>query len=100
LTDTSKIFKIGKFFLTICSQYVPTVIYSESRNAMQLDIVRNYFWGILNAIHLGATNGAVEATNGCIQRIKRMVYGFRNKERFKTAILFHLGNLNMNPSTI
>jgi transposase len=62
--------------------------------------VRNYLWGILNAIRLGATNGAVEATNGCIQRIKRMAYGFRNKERFKTAILFHLGNLNMDPSTI
>jgi transposase len=63
-------------------------------------MVRNYFWGILNAIRLGVTNGALEATNGCIQRIKRMAYGFRNKERFKTAILFHLGNLNMDPSTI
>jgi transposase len=62
--------------------------------------VRNYFWGILNAIRLQATNGVLEATNGCIQRIKRMAYGFRNKERFKTAILFHLGNLNMDPSTI
>jgi transposase len=62
--------------------------------------VRNYFWGILNAIRLRATNGALEATNGGIQRIKRMAYGFRNKERFKTAILFHLGNLNMDPSTI
>jgi transposase len=62
--------------------------------------VRNYFWGILNAIRLRATNGALEATNGCIQRIKRMAYGFRNKKRFKTAILFHLGNLNMDPSTI
>jgi transposase len=62
--------------------------------------VQNYFWGILNAIRLRATNGILEATNGCIQRIKRMAYGFRNKERFKTAILFHLGNLNMDPSTI
>jgi transposase len=63
-------------------------------------MVRNYFRGILNAIRLRATNGVLEATNGCIQRIKRMAYGFRNKERFKTAILFHLGNLNMDPSTI
>jgi transposase len=62
--------------------------------------MRNYFWGILNAIRLRATNGALEATNGCIQRIKRMAYGFRNKARFRTAILFHLGNLNMDPSTI
>jgi transposase len=63
-------------------------------------MVRNYFWGILNAIRLRETNGVLEATNGCIQRIKRMAYGFRNKDRFKTAILFHLGNLNMDPSTI
>jgi hypothetical protein len=63
-------------------------------------MVRNYLWGILNTIRLGATNGPLEVTNGCIQRIKRMAYGSRNKERFKTVIIFHLGNLNMDPSTI
>jgi transposase len=62
--------------------------------------IRHYFWGILNAIRLQATNGMLEATNSCIQRIKRMACGFRNRERFRTAILFHLGNLNMEPSTI
>jgi transposase len=62
--------------------------------------VRKYFWGILNAIRLQATNGIVEATNSCIQRIKRMACGFRNRERYRTAVLFHLGNLNMDPSTI
>jgi transposase len=62
--------------------------------------VRNYFWGILNAIRLQATNGILEATNNGIQRIKRMAYGFRNRDRFRYAILFHLGNLNMEPSTI
>jgi transposase len=62
--------------------------------------VRNYFWGILNAIRLQATNGIVEATNNRIQRIKRMACGFRNRERFRIAILFHLGNLNMDFSTI
>jgi transposase len=45
--------------------------------------IRNYFWGILNAVRPGATNGALEAMKGCIQRIKRTAYGFRNKERFK-----------------
>jgi transposase len=42
----------------------------------------------------------LEGMNSCIQRIKKMACGFRNKERFRTAILFHLGNLNMFPSTI
>jgi transposase len=34
--------------------------------------VRNYFWGILNAIRLKTSNGMVEAKNNCIQRIKRI----------------------------
>ncbi len=62
--------------------------------------IRNYFWGILNAIRLNATNGMVEAKNNSIQRIKRMACGFRNPERFKNAILFHLGKLDIFPSTI
>jgi transposase len=62
--------------------------------------IQNYFWGILNAIRLKATNGMVEANNNSIQRIKRMACGFRNKGRFKNAILFHLGKLELFPSTI
>ena len=61
--------------------------------------IRNYFWGILNAIRLKATNGMLEAKNNSIQRIKRMACGFRNRDRFKNAILFHLGNLDLFPST-
>ena len=62
--------------------------------------VREYFWGVLNAIRLKATNGMLEAKNNCIQRIKRMACGFRNRKRFRTAILFHLGKLDLGPSTI
>ena len=62
--------------------------------------IRNYFWGILNAIRLKATNGMLEAKNNCIQRIKRMACGFRNRDRFRNAILFHLGKLDLLPSTI
>jgi transposase len=62
--------------------------------------VKKYFWGILNAIRLNATNGMVEAKNNSIQRIKRMACGFRNRCRFRTAILFHLGKLDLFPSTI
>lgn len=62
--------------------------------------VRNYFWGILNAIRHKVTNGILEAKNNSIQRIKRMACGFRNRNRFRNAILFHLGNLDLFPSTI
>jgi transposase len=62
--------------------------------------IRNYFWGILNAIRLKETNGMLEAKNNSIQRIKRMACGFRNRGRFRNAILFHLGKLDLFPSTI
>jgi transposase len=62
--------------------------------------IRRYFWGILNAIRLKATNGQLEAKNNSIQRIKRMACGFRNRDRFRNAILFHLGKLDLFPSTI
>jgi len=62
--------------------------------------IRNYFWGILNAIRLKTTNSMVESKNNSIQRIKRMACGFRNRDRFRNAILFHLGNLDLSPSTL
>ena len=62
--------------------------------------IRNYFWGILNAIRLKSNNGMLEAKNNRIQQIKRMACGFRNRDRFRMAILFHLGNLDLSPSTI
>jgi len=62
--------------------------------------VKNYFWGILNAIRMKVTNSMLESKNNSIQRIKRMACGFRNNQRFRIAILFHLGKLDLFPSTI
>jgi len=62
--------------------------------------VKKYFYGILNAIRLKVTNSMLESKNNSIQRIKRMAYGFRNNDRFRIAILFHLGKLDLFPSTI
>lgn len=59
--------------------------------------IRKYLWGILNAIKLKANNSMLEAKNSKIQRIKKIACGFRNRERFKMAILFHLGGLDMMP---
>jgi transposase len=36
-----------------------------------------------------------EGLNSQIQKIKRMACGFRNIERFKTAIYFHWGWLDL-----
>lgn len=60
-------------------------------------MVRRYFWGILNAIQFKVNNSMLEAKNACIQRIKKIACGFRNKNRFKNAILFHLGGLDLQP---
>ena len=60
-------------------------------------MVRRYFWGILNAIRLKVNNSMLEAKNACIQRIKKIACGFRNRNRFKNAILFHLGGLDLQP---
>ena len=63
-------------------------------------MVRQYFWGIMNAIIAGVSNAMAEAKNGRIQRIKNMACGYRNRERFRMAILFHLGGLNLMPATL
>lgn len=60
-------------------------------------MIRRYFWGILNAIKLKVNNSMLEAKNSKIQKIKKMACGFRNRQRFKNAILFHLGGLDIMP---
>lgn len=58
-------------------------------------MIREYFWGILNAIRMKVSNAMLESVNSGIQRIKRMACGFRNRERFRFAILFHFGGLDL-----
>lgn len=61
-------------------------------------MIRNYYWGILNAIRHKVNNGMLESKNSFIQKIKNKACGFRNRERFKNAILFHLGGLDLLPA--
>lgn len=61
-------------------------------------MIRRYLWGILNAIRLKVNNSMLEAKNARIQRIKKIACGFRNRKRFKNAILFHLGGLDLMPA--
>jgi transposase len=63
-------------------------------------MVKNYLWGILNAIIVQVTNATAEAKNARIQRIKNMACGFRNRNRFRMAILFHPGGLYLMPKTL
>jgi transposase len=63
-------------------------------------MVRKHLDGILNAVVLRATNAAAESMNARIQRIKAMACGYRNRERFRSAILFHLGGLDLYPRPV
>lgn len=43
------------------------------------------------------TNAAIEGLNNRIAGLVKKAYGYRNRERFKTDILFHLGGLSLYP---
>jgi transposase len=62
--------------------------------------IRKYLWGILNAIEASVSNSMAEAKNTRIQKIKSNACGFRNRSRFRRAILFHLGGLDLMPTNI
>ena len=62
-------------------------------------MVRKHLYGIINAIVLDATNARAESINSKIQRVKRMACGYRNRGRFRNAIYFHCGGLDMMPAT-
>jgi len=59
--------------------------------------IKTHLWGIINAIVLNKSNAAAESVNSRIQRVKARACGFRNRKRFRTAILFHLGQLDLYP---
>lgn len=60
-------------------------------------MISKHLRGILNAIVHGVTNASSESVNAKIQKIKRQACGFRNRERFRNAIYFHCGGLDLYP---
>ena len=60
-------------------------------------MLRTHFWGILNAVVLRATDAHLEAVNPKIQALKKRACGYRNRKRFRNAILFHSGGLDLYP---
>jgi transposase len=53
---------------------------------------------LLNYFRCPITNAQAEGLNGRIETIKRLARGYRNLEHFKTAILFHCGGLDLQPT--
>ena len=61
-------------------------------------MIKRHLYGIRNYFAVARiTNAAAEGVNSKIQTIKKMAYGYRNKEHFKTAIFFHCGGLQLYP---
>lgn len=60
-------------------------------------MIRRHLDGIVNAVVLRATNALSESMNAKIQRVKARACGYRNRKRFRNAILFHLGGLDLHP---
>jgi len=61
-------------------------------------MIREHLRGIVNGMALRATNAVAESVNARIQKIKAAACGFRNRDRFRNAILFHLGGLDLYPA--
>lgn len=60
-------------------------------------MIRDHFDGVINAATSDITNAMSESVNSHIQRIKKRACGFRSRTRFREAILFHLGGLDLYP---
>jgi len=63
-------------------------------------MLRNHWPQIRTFFHHRITNAGAESMNSKIQKIKFLARGFRNRERFKMAILFHLGGLDLYPTPL
>lgn len=59
--------------------------------------LRAHLDGIVLAQLLEVTNAIAEGLNSVIQKMKFGARGFRNRERFRRAILFHRGGLDLYP---
>ena len=59
--------------------------------------LRDHLAGVIRAQQLRLTNARLEGLNSIIQGLKRTARGFRNRDRFRNAIYFHLGGLDLYP---
>lgn len=63
-------------------------------------MIKRHWDGVLNAVVTKVTNAGAEGINSVVQWIKSSARGFRSPERFKNAIYFHLGGLDLYPEGV
>ena len=59
--------------------------------------IKRHLDGIVTAVVDKVTNARAESINAGIQKVKYSARGFRNRKRFRNAIYFHLGGLDLYP---
>ena len=62
--------------------------------------MKSHLAGIITAVVKGVTNARAEGINTVIQMLKGRARGYRNRSRFRNAIYFHLGGLNLYPDGV
>ena len=63
-------------------------------------MIEKHFQGVINAATSDLANAMSESVNSHIRRIKKRACGFRSRARYREAILFHLGGLDLYPASI
>ena len=63
-------------------------------------MVKSHLDGILTAVVEGVTSAMAEGVNSVIQRLKFQARGYRNRGRFRNAIYFHCGDLDLYPAAL
>ncbi len=63
-------------------------------------MVKRHLGGIVLAAKEAITNASAEGLNSVVQMLKHVAHEYRNRERFRNAIYFHLGGLDLYPHAI
>ncbi|RLB36252.1 MAG: hypothetical protein DRH12_16080 [Deltaproteobacteria bacterium] len=71
------------------------VIQAAKTSKRRLPNILTYFRDPCPPSRRGITNAVTEGLNSKMQMIKQMACGFRNREHYRKAILFHCGGLDL-----
>ena len=63
-------------------------------------MIKRHLDGIVTAVVTRVTNARAESINAGVQKLKYSARGFRNRKRFRNAIYFHLGGLDLYPAGV
>lgn len=83
-----------KAWLSLCDAADATGLAPLQRVART---IRLYWIGVTNAVVKKVSNARSESVNSRVQKLKSRANGYRNRQRFRDAIMFHLGGLDLYP---